>query len=188
MVLSSGQRFWPPHPDRKEMTMFRYLTALSTALVLAVGAQAQSSPPQHQHAAPKLIDGAVHPELVPDSVAYRLYLVAVSIDRSPTEAAQDKQRAHLAKAGLGQTDQQTLVGILSDFRGRYDALVNEYNESAKAALARNEMTDVHSLLKKLDDLVQSTRDTISARLSSRGAARLHSFVVSEKKNMKMTED
>jgi len=64
----------------------------------------------------------------------------------------------------------------------------EYNDSARAALAHNETTDVHILLYKLDALVQSTRDTISVRLTSQGAAQLHSFVLSEKKNMKVTGD
>jgi len=82
------------------------------------------------------------------------------------------------------TDQQILTTILSDFRAKYDALVAEYNDSAKAG----NTADVHTLLEKIDDVVQSTRDTISARLSSRGAAKLHAFVVSEKKNMKMTEE
>jgi hypothetical protein len=89
------------------------------------------------------------------------------------------------KTGLGETDRQALISILSDFKGKYDALVGEYNDSAKAALARNETTDVRGLLKRLDELVQSTRDTISVRLTSQGAARLHSFVLSEKKNMKV---
>jgi len=147
------------------------------------------SPPQHQHtiAAPNLIDGAAHPELIPDSVAYRLYLVAVSTGQNPTEAEQTRQRAHVTRTGLGDTDQQLLISILSDFRAKYDALVNEYNDSAKAAAARDETTDVHTLLKKLDGLVQSTRDAISVRLSSRGAAKLHAFVLSEKKNMQSTE-
>jgi hypothetical protein len=90
------------------------------------------------------------------------------------------------KTGLVDTDQQILVSILSDFRAKYDAFVADYNDSAKVATARNETTDVHTLLKKLDDLVQSTQDSIGVRLSSRGAAQLHSFVVSEKKNMKVT--
>jgi len=154
----------------------------------AFGAWAQSSPPQHQHVAPNLIDGAVHPERIPDSVAYRLYLVTVSTGQNPAEAEQIRQRAHLVKTGLVDTDQQIFTSILSDFRTKYDALVAEYNDSAKAATARNKTTDVHTLLEKLDDLVQSTRNTISVRLSSRGAAKLHSFVVSEKKNMKVTED
>jgi len=114
------------------------------------GAWAQTSPPQHQHnvAAPNLIDGAVHPELIPDSLAYRLYLVAVSTGQNPTEAAQKGQRAHLMKTGLGDTDQQISISILSDFRAKYDALVAEYNDSARVASARNETTDIQSFLKK----------------------------------------
>ena len=86
------------------------------------------------------------------------------------------------KTGLDDIDQQMFVSVLSAFRAKYDALVNEYNTSAKA----DSTTDVHTLLKKLDDLVQSTRDTISVRLSSQGAAKLHSCIVAEKKNMKVT--
>jgi hypothetical protein len=166
--------------------MTRYVPTVVSVLMFAFafGAWAQTSPPQHQHnvAAPNLIDGAAHPELIPDSVAFRLYLVAVSRGQNPTGAEQKHQHAHIMKTGLVDTDQQIFVSILSDFRAKYDSLVNEYNTSAKA----DSTTDVHTLLKKLDDLVQSTRDTISARLSSRGAAKLHTFVVSEKKNMKMT--
>jgi hypothetical protein len=165
--------------------MVRYLVVIALSM-FAVGAWAQSPP--HQHAAPNIIDGAVHPELIPDSVAYRLYLVAVSTHQNAAEAEQIRQRAHLVKTGLVDTDQQVFTSILSDFRTKYDALVAEYNQSAKAALARNETADIHTLLKKLDDLIQSTRDTINVRLSARGAARLHAFVVSEKKNMKMTEE
>ena len=168
--------------------MIRYLTVVGV-LVFAVGAWAQSSPPHnHQVAAPKLIDGAVHPELIPDSVAYRLYLVTVATPQNPTEAEQKQQRAHLMKIGLDDIDQQMLIIVLSDFRAKYDALVAEYNDSARAALTHNETTDIHILLNKLDALIQSTRDTISVRLTSKAAAQLHSFVLSEKKNMKATED
>jgi hypothetical protein len=132
-----------------------------------------------------VIDGAVNPDLIPDSLAYRLYLVAVSTGSNPTEAEQERQHAHLMKTGLNDADRQILVSVLSDFRAKYDALVNGYNELARAASARNQTGDVSVLLKELDDLVQSTRDTINGRLSSAGAARLHSFVLSEKKNMKV---
>jgi hypothetical protein len=168
--------------------MIRYVTTVLVLSVFALGAWAQTSPPQHQHAAANAIDGAVHPELIPDAVAYRLYLVTVSTGQNPTEAEQKRQRAHLMKTGLDDTDQQMFVSVLSDFRAKYDALVAEYNESARAALAHNETTDVHILLYKLDALVQSTRDTIGVRLTSQGAAQLHSFVLSEKKNMKVTGD
>jgi hypothetical protein len=142
----------------------------------------------HQQQAPNVIDGSAHPELIPDSVAYRLYLVAVSTAQNPTEAEQARQRAQITRTGLVSIDQQLFINILSDFRTKYDALVTEYNDGARAAAARNETADVHALLRKIDDLVQSTRDAIGVRLSSKGAEKLYTFVVSEKKNMKMTED
>jgi hypothetical protein len=170
--------------------MIRYVTGAVGALIFAFGAWAQTSPPQHQHnvAAPNLIDGAVRPDLIPDSVAYRLYLVTVSTGRNPTESAQKDQRAKVAKTGLDDTDQHVLTDILSDFRTKYDDLVSEYNSAARAALARNESQDIRGLLKEIDKLVQSTRDAIDSRLSPRGSAKLHSFVMAEKKNMKVTED
>jgi hypothetical protein len=164
--------------------MTRYVTAVVGVLMFAFAAWAQSSPPQHQHVAPNVIDGAVHPELIPDSVAYRLYLVPISTGQNPTKADQERQRAHLTKTSLSATDQQLFVSILSDFRTKYDTLVADYNTAAKA----DATTDVHTLLNKLDDLIQSMRDAISVRLPSQGAARLYSFVVSEKKNMKVRED
>jgi hypothetical protein len=163
--------------------MSRYFTILLLS-VFPLGTWAQNSPPAHQHVQPVMIDGSVHPELIPDSIAYRLYLVAVSTRPNPNEAEQALQRVHVMSTGLVDTDQQTFISILSDFKVKYDALVADYNASAKA----DTTTDVHTLLKKIDDLVQLTRDTISVRLSPQGAAKLHAFVLSEKKNMKMTEE
>jgi hypothetical protein len=163
---------------------------LLSLFVFALGASQNvwAQTPQHQHASANVIDGAVHPELIPDAVAYRLYLVTVSTGPNPTETEQERQHSHLSQTGLDDIDQRMLVIVLSDFKAKYDALVAEYNDSARAALAHNESTDVHVLLNKLDALVQSTRDTISVRLTSRGAAQVHSHVLSEKKNMKVTED
>jgi hypothetical protein len=171
--------------------MIRYLATILALFVSAIVTSAQNSPPiEHQHvmAATNVIDGAVNPELIPDSVAYRLCLVALSTGKNPTEDEQKQQHAQITRTALASADQQMFISILSDFRSKYDALVTEYNDSARAALAHNELTDVHTLLRKLDDLVQSTRDAMSARLSSHGAARLHSFVLSEKKNMKVQGD
>lgn len=78
-----------------------------------------------------------------------------------------------------------LVSVLSDFRTKYDALVVEYNESAKLALARNAAPDTAGFLRSLEGLVQVTRETLGLRLSAQSMARFHSFVMSEKKNMKV---
>src|SRR4029077_6525313 len=79
--------------------VIRYITGFVLSL-FAFGTRAQT-PPKHQHAAANVIDGAAHPELIPDSVAYRLYFVAVSTVQNPAEAEQKHQHAHLMKTGLG---------------------------------------------------------------------------------------
>ena len=151
--------------------------ALLTVTTIASWAQ---SPP-HQHPATAIIDGAVNPDLIPDAVVYRLYLFTVSTRQSPTQVDQECQHAHLMRTGLSDADRQVFVGVLSGFRGKYDALEAAYNALASA----NSNADISTLLTQLDDLVQSTRNTINAQLSSQGAARLNAFVLAEKKNMKV---
>jgi hypothetical protein len=108
--------------------MIRHLAVLFV-LACAVATSAQNSPP-HQHGASTIIDGAVSPNLIPDSVAYRLYLYAVSTGRSPAQVDQQSQHAHLMRTGLSEADRQVFVGILSDFRTQYDALEAAYNALA----------------------------------------------------------
>ena len=46
-----------------------------------------------------MIDGAVHPELIPDIAAYRLYLLAVARSATPTEQERRHQAAQLGVIG-----------------------------------------------------------------------------------------
>lgn len=58
------------------------IRCLGIALILsmlALGAWAQTSPPQHIHPNVTVVDGAIRPELIPDSTAYRLWLITVSL-------------------------------------------------------------------------------------------------------------
>jgi hypothetical protein len=168
--------------------MIRCLATLLVLFVCSILTCAQNSPPpQHQHAvtATDTIDGAVHPELIPESLAYRLYFVAVSTGPNPTDTERKRQQLFLSKIGLEENDHQILVSVLSDFKTKYDALVSAYNESAKAALAQNQFADIAGFMKTLEGLVQSTRDRLAVQLSTRSLSQLHTFVMSEKKNMKV---
>jgi hypothetical protein len=54
-----------------------------------------SAAPQYQHAAPNVIDGAVHPEMIQDKDAYRLFFLTVAADpAAPAEV--NRQRAFLS--------------------------------------------------------------------------------------------
>jgi hypothetical protein len=163
--------------------MIRSAATLFVLLVCAFVATAQA--PVHQHAATPVVDGATNPDGIPDAVAYRLCMVAFSVSQSPTDVEDNRQNAQLAHIGLGKSDQQALAGIIADFKAKHDALVAEYNATATAATANNQFTDGATLMAKLDDLVQTTRNTIATQLSAQGVSRLQSFVVGEKKNMKV---
>jgi len=170
--------------------MVRPLVILA-GLVICVStsnAQVTSAPAPHQHPTvvqSPVIDGATNPELIPDSLAYRLYFVAVSTAQNPSDDERKRQRTHLAKTGLADSEQEALVAVLTDFRSNYDALIAQYNEAAKAALAHNQAADISTLLNALDGLVQTTRDKLTLRLSPGGRALLHAFVISEKKSMRL---
>jgi hypothetical protein len=171
------------------MTYLRLLLICITFCLVASYSQAQNSNPhQHDAVAPVVIDGAVHPELIPDSAAYRLYFLALSTGSNSSDEERKQKQAHLRKTGLQEQDLGALSTTLTEFRIKHDALVAEYNRAAEAATARNEASDIHTLLRDLDELVQSTRDTLKVRLSPEGMTQFDAFVQSEKKHMKVPEE
>jgi hypothetical protein len=163
-------------PHRKAI-----ITLLSLC-VFALGAWAQS-PPQHQHAAANIIDGAVHPELIPDAVAYRLYLLTVSEGPAPLPHESRRQHSHLQKAGLPEKDILSATIILADFKTQYAALIEQYNNSPEV---QNNTNDGLALfLAKRDALVQSTRDALKSSLTPAGMSSLHLHIQKEKSKMKV---
>lgn len=165
--------------------MIRYVTAVVGVLMFAFGALAQSSPPQHQHAVTptNLIDGAVHPELIPDSVAYRLYFAVVSESPSPLPNEARRQHAHLSKAGLAEQDIQAASKVLANFKLAYAALIYTYNHSPE--VLNNTNNGLQLFLAKRDALVQETRNALQAALSPAGMALLDDHIQREKAHMKV---
>jgi hypothetical protein len=158
-----------------------FLAALSSGCLVA----AQSIAPAHQHTQSNVIDGAVHPEMIPDSTAYRLYLVMVSRPESPTDQQKKRQEAQLGKIGLQDADRKALDVILGNFHSEYQNLIQTFNQKATAAWARGERPDTESLRLQRDQLVQSTHDALNATLTAKGWEILDAHVQNEKKHMKI---
>lgn len=133
-----------------------------------------------------MVDGAANPELVPDSVAFRLYFVAVSQKPNPTPEEATRQMAHIRRIGLEDTDQRALIDTLTDFKTRYDAMITQFNAIAEADTAAGIKPDTATFLLNRDKLVQEVRDAIASALSQEGVAKLTNHVQSEKKNMKVS--
>ena len=156
------------------------------SLWIAPLGKAQDAATPHQHAsASPMIDGAVHPELIPDSAAYRLYFLSISTSLNANDAERNRQRARISLVGVNDDDAQALAVVMNDFRMRYEAFVAQYNQAAEAAATHNEAPDIGGLLRQLDELVRTTRSALKARLSAQGLTQFDAFVQSEKQHMKV---
>lgn len=164
--------------------MKRYVVILCT-LAFALGTWAQT-PSQHQHAAANVIDGAVHPELIPDTVAYRLYLVAISEGPAPLPHESRRQLSHLRHAGLLEKDVLAAIIVLANFKTQYAALIEQYNNSPE--VQNNTSDGLPLFLAKRDALVESTRQALKISLSPLGMSSLHTHIQQEKSKMKVAQE
>ena len=142
--------------------------------------------PNHNHTVPDLIDGALHPELIPDATAYRLYFVAVSEMPNPTEEQKARQTAHLRRMRLTDNDMQSTIIALEEFKVQYTNLIALYNESAKAADVAGRKPDFDTFRLQRDALVQRTRERVKSVLTPDGLARFDGHIQDEKRNMKVS--
>jgi hypothetical protein len=79
------------------MTYLPLLLICITFCLVASYSQAQTNPHQHDAVAPVVIDGAVHPELIPDSAAYRLYFLALSTGSNPSDEERKQKQKQLRR-------------------------------------------------------------------------------------------
>lgn len=166
--------------------MIRYVT-LFVVSVFAVGTWAQS--PQHHAIDPSqvtVVDGSKNPELIPDSTAYRLWLLTVSLPPNATDADRTLQQAHLSKLRLlADADRLALLSVLTEFKSKYLALVGNFNEAETAALLKGNHADKASFLRQREALVSDTRITIKQLLTPDGADRVDAHVKGEKQHMQI---
>jgi len=168
--------------------MIRYAITVLILFVLALGTWAQNSPPQHQHQHLNMtvVDGAKNPELIPDSTAYRLWLVTVSLPANASDADRVIQQAHLKNVNLTNSeDHQQLINVLTEFKTQYLDLIAKYNESAKTALLQGGQLDQVVFQEQRDALVANARAAISSRLTPQGANRIDAHIQGQKIHMKI---
>ena len=135
-----------------------------------------------------MIDGAEHPELIPDSIAYRLYFIMVAEPADASDRQRARQRALLKQAHLRDQDIQPAFEALATFRAQYDDLVARYNESVVAANQAGQQPDLATFISNLNDLVESTRSTMRSALGPELGARFEAHVQDEKTRMTIPKE
>lgn len=168
--------------------------AVAVSLVFLGKTTATGAIPQpiqtHDHAASdqNMIDGSLHPELILDKDAYRLFFLVAATGPAATTEEINHQRAVLAPAHLSETELLSANIILTDFKLQYEQAVQKYNASAEAALANNTAVDIKPFLAERDALVQSVKFSLGTALSPESVARLNQHVQKEKSKMKVAKE
>jgi hypothetical protein len=165
--------------------MIRYATLLLLS-VCAFGTWAHDPVArQHSETAADTIDGSKNPELIPDSLAFRLYFIALSENDSTLTESTERQKAFFATAGLNAADTEVAASILRAFKKRLDAMTETYNTSV---LSTNDSTaDRRLFAAKREALVETTRNEFSIMLSTGGAKHLNDHVQGEKQKIKASK-
>ncbi len=164
------------------MNPIRYLTILILSMLAFSNSWAQSPSHDHPPSPDNLIDGGKNPELIPDSVAYRLYLLTVYIPANSTEQERRTQLAHLRRVPLHDDDLQLPLTILAQFRSQFEAWRNRFDAAARV---QGPQFDATPFLQEREDIVRTTRNLIGKSLSVDAVILLDSHIKSEKKFMKV---
>ncbi len=150
----------------------------------STNAQTTSGSTVHHHSAVALIDGANNPELIADSIAYRLLFL--SLTQSPVGTTGSAAQVHrLRIAGLSETESEATLTILQTFKSRYEEFVRDYGKAADLALKQGKAPENSVLLAQRDSLVTSTRDQLRKVLSADSVSYLNTLVQTEKHRMKV---
>jgi hypothetical protein len=138
-------------------------------------------------ARPVVINGSQHPELIPDSLAYRIVFNQLIVYIGDPET----EKRSFAKLGLAPDDTETVYRILKGYKENFEALTKTYNDALLEAKKNNRQpdpADQENYRSQRSDLVRSTRKDLEGSLSAAGVARFREYVQAQKKTMNVTLD
>lgn len=146
--------------------------------LFSLPAFAQTTAPM-THNQEETIDGAKTPELIPDSTAWRLWMLSVTAkDPQHPELDQKRQDAYLRQAGYEDDELPVMRGQLYSFRAAYDAMIADHNR----AEAANQHPSLDALKMKRDTL---TKATVDGMLAAKHYESIGAFVRGQKRFMRI---
>jgi hypothetical protein len=80
-----------------------------------------------------MIDGSVHPEMIQDREAFRLFFLAAATDANPMPEEKERQRAMLSSAGFSEKELAVSSTVLADYKRQYEAAIQQYNDAVASA-------------------------------------------------------
>lgn len=132
---------------------------------------------------PGAIDGSKTPELIPDSVAFRMFFEAISEPPLPTAEQVRRQRSKLLRARLSEEDLNAVQSEMEEFHTAVQQLKLDYAAALKAASMGSQQFDAQAWQARRDAITDSARLALQQHMTPSGFKNLESFIRSRKVNM-----
>jgi hypothetical protein len=137
---------------------------------------------------PGTIEGAKNPELIPDEVAYKMLFISLVEPEYPTAEQEARQQANFGMINLSADDTAVLLEVLGDFRNQMSGLDAQVGEILKVtpvpAPGSADWLNISDVEQQKDRLVTDTVETLGARLSPDGVAKLRVHLLDFKRGVK----
>jgi hypothetical protein len=162
------------------------MNGLSMFILLAAGlgasiASAQATAHQHDASTVQLkvvVDGAKNPELIPDELAMRHFLLSIAEPRNASPTATDRRASHLRPIGLAGADTAALIHAMDGVREELDGIQAERDALEKDSSVAD--ADRAVALDRLNIAEHAATDTaatrVSAFLSASGRQQLQAYL------------
>ncbi len=165
-----------------------FLAFLSSRVV-----QGRSTPPQqivaphlHSFAPANIIDGSVHPEMIQDGEAFRLFFLAAATGSNPSPEEKERQRAMLSPTQFSEQELAMASAVLADYKGQYEAAVQRYNDAVASAGSPEQLPAGKQLVAELDALALAAKTKLESSISGASSLRLYAHVQGEKSKMQVS--
>jgi hypothetical protein len=135
------------------------------------------------HLQPITVKGSEHPDQIPDSLAWLLYLGTVSEPPNATESDRARQRAKLSAAHLTEKDLAQAARLLGEFHLKSKDIENRLAKAVQQWESVGTPIDENAFLAERQALVSNTRSTFRDALTSSGMANLEAQIREEKQFM-----
>jgi TPR repeat protein len=136
-----------------------------------------------------MIKGSEHPELIPDSVAYRMWFGQVGHALDDEAKIPGHVKGVLSMTRLSEADQATLKGIIITWQQQEKQLVSAYNSKIEEANRTRDFTYALQVKFRHDhaDLALATAKIARESLSPEGARTFELFIQGQKGAISMNQ-
>lgn len=123
-----------------------------------------------------LIDGSKTPDLIPDSMAFRLVLSGFAEPANPTPEQAARQRRKLANIAKTDADLKAFSAVLAGFQERYAEMRKQYQKNPSLKFGS-------PYAPSRDALVADTMDQLNQKITSDTMIRFRAYVMNAKARM-----